>query len=281
MLSAALLLLALCLLPATSFGATIFSSDFESENPDCWVSGTDCVGWEEIYGNIALVTDEVSHSGNTAIKATFARLEDGNAAILHVDADHLFVRWYEYRDTDYDFGGEKTMRFWSTAGGLTQFDIPLGVAGQSNGGSDYCGINDMRNFNLFGQGGPTNWGSLNIPYSLMRNRWYGIEVEIRLNTPGASDGEVRMWVDGVMIGERTGLDMRGNLTNNINRVRVGGWYSNSWAGRNPCPDPVVPAVRYIDDLVVSDTYVGPIGGPIVPPPPPPNPPDTPDTLTVN
>jgi hypothetical protein len=42
----------------------------------------------------------------------------------------------------------------------------------------------------------------------------------------------------------------------INRVRLGGWYSNS-ANGNSCASPSQPSTMYIDDLAVGTSYIGP------------------------
>ena len=43
------------------------------------------------------------------------------------------------------------------------------------------------------------------------NQWMLMEVEVKLNTPGLTDGELRMWLNGTSVPSltRTGLDIRG------------------------------------------------------------------------
>lgn len=43
-----------------------------------------------------------------------------------------------------------------------------------------------------------------------RGKWVKVEQEIVLNTSGKSDGAVRLWLDGALIGDETGLSLRGN-----------------------------------------------------------------------
>ena len=43
----------------------------------------------------------------------------------------------------------------------------------------------------------------------------------------------------------------------LNWILFGGWYSNGVSG-NPCPNPDTASIRYIDDCVISDAYIGPI-----------------------
>ena len=46
------------------------------------------------------------------------------------------------------------------------------------------------------------------PVRLARGRWVTLEQELKLNTPGASDGAVHVWLDGEKVIEKTGLQLR-------------------------------------------------------------------------
>lgn len=45
-------------------------------------------------------------------------------------------------------------------------------------------------------------------YMLPRGQWVALEQEIVLNTPGAKDGILRVWADGALVLEKTGLVIR-------------------------------------------------------------------------
>src|SRR5690606_6052285 len=137
------------------------------------------------------------------------------------------------------------------------FDIILQTKADAPG-ANYCGVTDAKYMALSFNGGPVDWGSLEARFTPERGRWYAIETEVKLNTPGKSDGEARIWVDGRLLAEKKGVNMTGSIASSINRVMFGGWYSNSAAGKNPCPDPVSPSRRYLDDPVISDSYIGPV-----------------------
>jgi hypothetical protein len=66
-----------------------------------------------------------------------------------------------------------------------------------------------------------------------------------------------MWVDGQNVMQATGIDIRGTDTHNINRISIGGWYSNGASGNNTCPNPAAVSRRHIDDVVVATQYIGP------------------------
>jgi hypothetical protein len=245
---------------------SLFNLDFESENATCWgtrnssgYTTSPCGAWASVGKFPAsLVTGEKARSGTRAFKATFGTNEDSAMARLTTDVNHVFVRFYEYYDTDFDFAaGMKTLRLQSfnEAAGVNYYDlIAYSTAVPTSGSYDHCGINNMRSIAL-SRNGSFRWAEPNL--SLQRNRWYAIETEVKLNTPGVSNGEVRMWVDGQNIMQVTGIDIRGTDTHNINRISIGGWYSNGAGGNNPCPNPAVASRRYIDDVVVATQYIGP------------------------
>lgn len=93
-----------------------------------------------------------------------------------------------------------------------------------------------------------------------RGRWVGIEVQWRLNTPGQSDGVARLWVDGTLDAERTGMNFRGTYDEHgINAV----FLESYWNDGSP-----VDQYRWIDHFVISTNAIGPIevpGNPVVVP----------------
>jgi len=253
---------------APSSGPTpLLTADFENENATCWAtrnsSGattSQCGIWNNVHNARAtLAANEKAHSGTHAFKASYVKNEDETLAIANVDVNHVFVQFYEYYDTNFDFAaGMKTFRLQSfnTGTQLNNYDIIAVVKALHGpqGINDYCGTNPTSIIYLQKNAGAT-WAQQNI--SLSTGRWYRVEIEVKLNTPGASDGEARLWYDGVKVLEATGLDIRGSQTANINRVGIGGWYSNGASGQNACPDPVNTSNRYIDDVIVASQYIGP------------------------
>jgi hypothetical protein len=55
-------------------------------------------------------------------------------------------------------------------------------------------------------------------YILPRGQWVALEQEIVLNTPGAKDGALRVWADGAMVLEKTGLVIREKAQTQISGV---------------------------------------------------------------
>jgi hypothetical protein len=251
--------------PGNAAAPDIFSSDLESLDVSCFVSrpGSGCSGWIGIHdASISLVRDGVAHSGRQALKIDFTKNENYGAAWRAVNTRHLFTRFYDYYAKNFDFAaGMKINRLsgFNEAKQINDFDIILQLKADDPA-SDYCGLTDAKYLALSFNGGPIDWGSVEVRWTPQRERWYCIETEVKLNTPGSSDGELRIWIDGIMVAEKKGMDLTADVASPINRALFGGWYSNAAAGKNPCPDPVQESIRYVDDPALSGSYIGPMLG---------------------
>ena len=52
-------------------------------------------------------------------------------------------------------------------------------------------------------------------FPLEPGRWMHVQQEVVLNTPGAADGIVRLWADGELMAEDTGVELRKNKGDGI------------------------------------------------------------------
>jgi MYXO-CTERM domain-containing protein len=95
------------------------------------------------------------------------------------------------------------------------------------------------------------WGPEGHGGILARERWHCIEVQVRMNTPGANDGVVRAWVDGRRSFEKADFRFRDVERLHIERV----WMNIYHGGRTPSP---ANQHAFIDHVVVSRRYVGPM-----------------------
>lgn len=91
------------------------------------------------------------------------------------------------------------------------------------------------------------WSDYSI-YTLNYDTWYSIELAIQLNTPGASDGEYWLWVDGVERKHGINKDFRGTCSDKI------GSYSLGYQAQG---DQATDEYRCWDDVKVSTGYIGP------------------------
>lgn len=241
--------------------AVLAQDDFEQTDTTCW-GRSRCAGYE-VYGagtgTTSIAVDGIRHSGSRALRVAFTRNEQAGGASMTIEPqEHLFTRYYDYYDQGFDFAcGMKVHRLTSQTGEFADFDVISYSTGDTAGaGADYCGTNPMSGLHVGCNGGPHDWGSLFTPVRFERGRWTCVEHEIVLNQVGQSDGLVRLWVDGVLAGEKLGLFIRDASSQGVNRVLFGGWYSNGCAGRNPCVDPATESVRYIDDVVIANERIG-------------------------
>ncbi|MBA4157885.1 MAG: hypothetical protein H0X65_10470 [Gemmatimonadetes bacterium] len=79
-------------------------------------------------------------------------------------------------------------------------------------------------------------------------KWHCVEAHTRLNDSGQSNGEFRMWINGSLDAERTGLNWVGSYSDyGINAV----FFENYWNGGAPKAQE-----RYFDNLVVSTKRIG-------------------------
>ncbi|MBW8888064.1 MAG: hypothetical protein JF616_09945 [Fibrobacteres bacterium] len=247
----------------------MWKSDLEDQTSTCWgprnSSGyvsTACGEWGGIGSLGAKLSENgISRSGTKSLSFTYSKNEDVAGAGLTLSANVVDVRAYYYFAPGYDFGqGVKIARVSSFNDATQMNDIDIVSTVRSRGGSNQCGTTDMADMGLFFNGRPVgfDWGNLTVPVSFQRGRWYEMEYQVFLNTPGLHDGWVKVWIDGVQVGTKTGLNIRGNGGWNVklNRVRVGGWYSNS-ANGNSCANPAQASTMYVDDVAVSTQYIGP------------------------
>jgi len=80
--------------------------------------------------------------------------------------------------------------------------------------------------------------------------WVCVEARAKLNTPGKSDGENQLWIDGRLECERTGLDWIGSYTGHgINAVFLEAYWNNG----SP-----VDQSRWYDNFVISPHRIGPV-----------------------
>ncbi len=84
------------------------------------------------------------------------------------------------------------------------------------------------------------WDIPNLNY----DTWYDLEMEVKLNTPGNSDGAINFWVNGTQMLSRTGVNLRGSFTTGTGVLSFG-QQTNRYNY-----DPI-DEYRYWDDLVIS------------------------------
>ena len=87
---------------------------------------------------------------------------------------------------------------------------------------------------------------------LSKNRWYCIELYVRLNDPGIANGEMNAWVDGHPAMEQKGLHFRDTDALRIETA----WFDVYHGGTIPAASDLH---LYIANVVIARSYIGPMG----------------------
>jgi len=169
--------------------------------------------------------------------------------------DHMFYRWYHKFGNGYSSFPPKMARigYRNRNNWQTVFMVHSWISG-NNPDLDVVARNSSQ--------GP--WlpvAKSDFDLSQHADKWVSYEVEIKVNTPGNTDGLYRLWINDKLMIERTNVDLRGNTSDKINEVMLD-TYWNGGATAN--------LDRYYDNFVISTQKIGLIqsSNTISPPSPP-------------
>ena len=202
-------LLSSLIIPGPLQAAVYFDSSFET----CAVrTGNDfpCEGWTD-YATEAVnhleVTNSLAFSGAKSVKGTWDNVNGSSImpSIYHFfsKSDHMFVRFATRQSTGFKIGSNnytKMVRF-RTDGGYPVFTVLFGS------GKYVLGVEGSYVGGTF------------IPASSVtpsQTSWDQVEVEVQLNTPGQSNGLMRMWINGTLRIEKLSQQFRGPTSTSIN-----------------------------------------------------------------
>ncbi len=251
------------------------------------VMAAECDNWESFHpewiwcdgfeSNSAL-KDRYEDVNTTGLARSTADAAEGSASLRQtyttgqIDAgwvikvkpggypEHIFYRWY------HKFGP-----------GYTSFPPKMARSGYRPRNGSWVAVymvhswvdNSLPNLDVLAnnssQGPWLPIARSNFDLSQNLDKWVSYEVEVKLNTPGRTDGHYRLWINNILAIERNNVDLRGNTADKINEVMLD-TYWNGGATSN--------LVRYYDNFVISTQKIGPIEdipAPNSPPLPPGNP----------
>jgi hypothetical protein len=246
----------------------ILADDFESGNFDRW----DRDG--EINPKvIAITTDpQLVHSGKRAVEITAAVGEGTGGKLVKwfmPGHDKVHARWYCMFAEDFDQGNH--MHFvHMLANRADDKWSAFGKAGLKPNGDDFftTGLEPDRSW---GKNPPPGemffysyfpdmkidpkmnkyWGNAFRPdekFLIERGRWYCMEMMVKANTDGKSDGEQAFWIDGKLIGHFK--DIRWRTTD---KLKVNCFWLLLYVHDSKRVNKV-----YFDDVVISTEYIGPL-----------------------
>jgi hypothetical protein len=116
---------------------------------------------------------------------------------------------------------------------------------------EYAPFQSLANRN---PGAPPTAGKI---FRFDTNRWYTIEIRYKFNSPGAQNGVIETWIDGVKVYSAADLEtcapaQYGDCTG------LGALYLGAY--HNALDKTVWNGQQVIDNLIVSRAYIGPPGG---------------------
>lgn len=249
--TACLFLIMIIFMPGqrASFAQVFFSDTFERGNLSGW---THAVPKAEITGGVV-------HSGALALHIPYD-VPEGEPAhrdcnrfvekdLSGFNIQHFFLRGYFYlASTDKPTAARKMFYIWGYPQSDPRWDLMVSV----NGGKNGVPLSISIGSNYY-----PDYSDLSHPKwdiakgKIQYDTWYCLEVELKLNTPGKKDGFVRLWLDGNLEYERTNISIRPDLKP-LGVVRIGAQIDRHDDTLERHED------RYWDDVIISDSYNGPI-----------------------
>lgn len=197
------------ILSLVSFNAQAFliQEDFES---DTWVSDR---GWYDM--GTPNVTTAQSVSGNRSLAYSFnqGELTDSNFGGMRLslpESDSIYLSYNRMYQNGWDWGPRHDLHDFYVFADADRFQTPTDTKltayfEVSEGMADTILRAAQQPNSPYNDG----WYHETAPQVVFESGvWHNIEAMVKMNDPGQSNGEMRMWVDGVLQVERTGLLLR-------------------------------------------------------------------------
>jgi hypothetical protein len=187
--------------------------------------------------------------GGTRFVMRAAALKNEAPAARPAPRDDLYLRYYVRPGADFDFGGGGVLP--GLCGGLCK--QPHGSDGRVSWSvrPRWAKTGEL----MFDQLPGTLPKERRWRRALRAGVWQAIEMRVRLNTPGASDGLVEGWLDGQKVASIARISLREVPTLHVD----GAAFDAFFHGAKAAPRRNVEAT--FDNMVVSSQYVGPVATP--------------------
>ena len=236
--------------------------NWQANHPEwLWCDGfetqdTLTVNYQDVSTNgMSVVTGE-AFEGTHSLGQIYSQGQVDAGWIIRVSdggfPDHVFMRWYHkfeagfqgfpekmarirYRMRSGDWSSPYAVHCWLETDGVLALDVAATNSTQANSGGWL----------------PIARSSFSFADAKNIGRWICFEMEVKLNTPGATDGLYRLWADDSLIVERTNVDLRGATTYKINEMMLDCYWNEG--------SPKAQS-RYYDNLVISTQKIGPLAG---------------------
>jgi len=242
------------------YPSVIYASGFEIQ--DWYAKDFDGTGPQEQRGYQTTNPDLV-FSGEGALEY---QNEEGTHLPLtyHIPfegQDLIFLRWYRQYQSGYDFSCQsKTNGVYAFAPGFNpgagipptgydKYSTKLQVWKHAQGGfvpKLYAYHPDQPG--EYGETLPQNVGD---PLILQADRWYSFEIMLKSNDAGQRNGEIKLWIDGVLKAHYTDMRFRDTNDLKINELDITAYVGGL------CTAPKDQKV-WDDNLVLATKYIGPM-----------------------
>lgn len=151
-----------------------------------------------------------------------------------VDAACLSVRVFMEKGFQWPAQGGGTKMGWGLWGGDSVHALSGGARPANQTGWSVRNVNSIWGFRLYSYhlNRPGNHGAYGSPLARWESsawrsgRWHTIELEVKMNTPGKSNGYTQLWLDGSLRKNLTNLRFR----NNNNWAIRGLMFNDMWGG---------------------------------------------------
>jgi hypothetical protein len=265
--------------------AVIFADDFESYSSASGLSARWNAG---VYHHVRIATESGNvYRGARALEFTLPRgsTEISNAVVrtLSPGEDTIFFRYYSRFDPSFAITGSShngagvSASYWDGAGsgpgipadGYNKFLVEYECGDWESG--DSVPSPGQLNVYVYHPEQRSEWGDHWYPDGTIApftylpgdfgddfvarphfvpelGRWYGYELMVHANTPGASDGRIAFWVDGVLLADFQNVHLRDTAALLIDRFNLS---FHAHASPNETR-------KWYDNVVVARSYIGPL-----------------------
>lgn len=214
--------------------------DFEENNLSEWMGN---------YGDL-VVTNQDPRSGQYAARAT---LTEGTHSDNYADfyfGDHMMVGGDKVEEVYVKFSTKFTSDYnaWPRASHkIALLNITDGQSSQrryqvmvnvDNSGRYYVEHSYIDTWQFYGLA--QNVGG--TPASVRYGQWEDLKLYVRLNTPGSSNGIVKLWVNGVLKADYSNVNIRQNTQYGINKLILSSYATDQ---------SVASGYQYYDDWAIS------------------------------
>ncbi len=231
--------------------AVLYFLDFNDEAETmAWSQGVDGYGW----------TSEPAHvfngSGALEISQTVGTHDPYEIHPEIAETDIAYVRWYRKWQPGYDFTQHKMSGVYAKSPDATGAgEIPTGYDKYSC--KLYVDFDRHPRFYTYHPeqdgiyGDAPHMNLVDPPIAVEADRWYCFEMMIKANTVGEHDGELKMWIDGQLVGHIEGMRFRDTDELKINEFTYSAYVGGNWTSEQD-------QQLWDDQIVVATEYIGPL-----------------------